>query len=342
MQKPSDQASKGRIKATFKPPLMLRPAHIQTTLASLKPRKILARRRAGAMLDAAVPQILECGLGVRLLGAYSSSQANNKGLVILIHGWEGSIDSAYILSAAAYLFNRGFDIFRLNLRDHGDSHHLNREPFTSTRLTEAVEAVTQILQTYPHERNFLTGFSLGGNFVLRIGMRFSFGSPFLQKIVAVCPLIDPVAATFNLQANHPIYHRYFVNKWKRSLNRKLDFFPNLGYGQAMQEQKDLKTMHEYFVPHHTPYPTALDYLAAYRIHQEQLSELTVPTHIIAADDDPITRRADMKKIQPTPFITIESTTHGGHCGFLQGYSLKSWIDERLAQLCAYSADRPPQ
>jgi len=291
------------------------------------------------MLKASLPQILECGQGVRLLGSYSASPGNSKGLVILLHGWEGSINSAYILSAAAFLFNQGFDIFRLNLRDHGDSHHLNREPFTSTRLTETVDAVSKIILDYPHERNFLAGYSLGGNFALRIGIRLSFGRSPLHKIVAVSPLIDPVSTTFNLQENHPIYHRYFVNKWQHSLKRKLQFFPDLGYGQALMAYKDLAAMNDYFVPHHTNYPTAHDYLSAYRIGQEQLAELTVPTHIIAANDDPITRRTDVEKLQPTPFITLEYTKYGGHCGFLLDYTLKSWIDQRLMQLFAEPEDQ---
>jgi len=332
MQTTAEKAGNGKFTAAFKPPLMLRSSHIQTTLASLKPRKILARRRADNMLKASMPQILECGEGVRLLGAYSASPGNSRGLVILLHGWEGSIDSAYILSASASMFNQGFDIFRLNLRDHGDSHHLNREPFTSTRLSEAVDAVRNIIQKFPHEQNFLAGFSLGGNFALRIGMRLSFGQASLQKIVAVSPLIDPITTTVNLQVNHPVYHRYFVNKWQRSLKRKLEFFPDLGYGQALAEYKDLEAMNDYFVPHHTSYPTARDYLSAYRISQEQLAELTVPTHIIAAGDDPITRRTDLEKLQPTPFITLEYTRYGGHCGFLLDYTLKSWIDQRLMQI----------
>ena len=56
----------------------------------------------------------------------------------------------------------------------------------------------------------------------------SFGQASLQKIVAVSPLIDPITTTVNLQVNHPVYHRYFVNKWQRSLKRKLEFFPDLG------------------------------------------------------------------------------------------------------------------
>ena len=63
---------------------------------------------------------------------------------VLVHGWEGNAESLYILSLAQQLFDLGFDVVRLNLRDHGDTHHLNRELFHSCRLPEVVGAVQRM------------------------------------------------------------------------------------------------------------------------------------------------------------------------------------------------------
>ena len=38
-------------------------------------------------------------------------------------------------------FDADYDVARLNLRDHGDSHHLNDEIFHSCRIAEVVGAV---------------------------------------------------------------------------------------------------------------------------------------------------------------------------------------------------------
>ncbi len=38
---------------------------------------------------------------------------------MLMHGWEGSADSLYLLSASQSLFEAGFEVVRLNFRDHG-------------------------------------------------------------------------------------------------------------------------------------------------------------------------------------------------------------------------------
>ena len=47
------------------------------------------------------------GEGVRLKGYHSAVKETPKGLVILIHGWEGSAESAYIVNTGRYLFRHG-------------------------------------------------------------------------------------------------------------------------------------------------------------------------------------------------------------------------------------------
>ena len=78
------------------------------------------------MVASAREMILDAGEGIRLLGFHSPQPDKRaKGLVILLHGWEGSSDSTYILRAGRCLYRHGYDVFRLNYRDHGESHHLN-------------------------------------------------------------------------------------------------------------------------------------------------------------------------------------------------------------------------
>ncbi|MFW2366041.1 MAG: alpha/beta fold hydrolase, partial [Desulforhopalus sp.] len=237
------------------------------------------------MLDASKEHILDCGNGVRLLGAYSSRPENSNGLTILIHGWEGSIDSSYLLSAAGYLFDSGFDIFRLNLRDHGKSHHLNRELFNSTRLDEVVNGTRKIIHLFPHRHNYLAGFSLGGNFALRVGLQAPANDIPLDKIVAICPLVNPLNTTENMERNLPVYHHYFVKKWQKSLQKKITLFPDLGFNDTLCKLNSLNSMNDYFVPNHTDYATPEAYLNGYALTEERLAELTVDSHIIASEDD---------------------------------------------------------
>lgn len=291
------------------------------------------RRRAKRLLGGAEQVILDCGKGVRLLGFFNCRQQSTKGLVILLHGWEGSSDSCYLLSAATYLFERGFNVFRLNLRDHGASHHLNRGLFNSTRLDEVVNAVAEIHRRFPHYAKYIAGFSLGGNFALRIGIEAPAQSIHLDKIVAVSPLINPAKATRLLEERQLIYHQYFVRKWKRSLRRKLEYFPEHNYGDTLLRLNTLSDMNDYFVPRHTGYSISEDYLNAYGLDGGRLSGLQVDSHIITAKDDPITRIDDLDAIPLRPScLEVEVTDRGGHCGFLEAIHKPSWVDRRLFSL----------
>ena len=62
---------------------------------------------------------------------------------MLFHGWEGSVDSTYVLQTGSRLLADGWDVFRLNFRDHGDSHRLNEALFHSCRIDEVVHALAR-------------------------------------------------------------------------------------------------------------------------------------------------------------------------------------------------------
>jgi predicted alpha/beta-fold hydrolase len=94
---------------------------------------------------------------------------------------------------AARLLESGFEVVRLNFRDHGDTHHLNEEIFHSNRLDEVVNAAVDVAHRFPHRRFVAAGYSLGGNFVLRLALRAPEAGLPLARVAAVCPVLDPSA-----------------------------------------------------------------------------------------------------------------------------------------------------
>ncbi len=321
----------------FRPPLLLCSRHVQTISATTGPRRLLRRSTWKALRRHAREVILDAGEGVRLSGLFSghkdaSGDVGTRDLVTIIHGWEGSGDSLYVLSAAGYLFSQGFDVLRLHLRDHGKSHALNREPFTCTRLREAVAALGAANRAFPHRRHFLVGFSLGGNFALRMALHAPAADIELAKVVAVCPVVLPHLTMEDLEAGFFVYHAYFLHKWKRSLRRKLALFPDLGYGEALQTRHSLRAMNEYFVPHLTELTRPIDYFMGYAIADGVLAGLAVPSHIIAAADDPVIDVRHFDRLARPPCLSLEITPHGGHCGFIKNFRMDSWADERIAEI----------
>ena len=323
----------------FAPPPLLQNPHVQSLLASTTPRKIRLMPRVRQLRNASKSVILDCGNNSQLLGEYSpQQQGGSRGLITLIHGWEGSSQSTYLLSAASTFFRAGYDVFRLNLRDHGPSHHLNRELFNSTLLDEVLGALRAIQENYPHDWQFLAGFSLGGNFALRVAAAAADAGIRLQQTIAVCPVVDPVKTMAAIEQGWWVYEQYFVRKWKRSLQKKLALYPELNFADQLHGMKRLRDFNDYFVPNHTPFNEPAEYFRAYALSAELLSSLDSPAHIIAAQDDPIIIADDFQQLRGIPQLSIETPRFGGHCGFVKNWRLDSWIDERMLEivhLCRY-------
>lgn len=127
----------------YTPPLLLRNGHIQTFLAS-SPLQALG---SNPMQAAARAEIVVTDNGARLLGVRSRrTVVRPKGLVILLHGWEGSSESTYIRRTGGSLYRCRYDVFRLNFRDHDPSHHLNPGFFFAAHLDEVFDAVYRASQ----------------------------------------------------------------------------------------------------------------------------------------------------------------------------------------------------
>ncbi len=319
-------------RSEFTPPRWLRSPHVQSVLSSspLRARRARPRRpRRGATQDAGV---LAVGNGVRLQGVHSVSPgADPRGLVVLLHGWEGSVDSNYMRLTAARLLDAGFAVFRLNFRDHGDSHHLNEGIFHSNRIDEIVDAVRAIAARWPTRPLFAAGYSLGGNFALRLALRArSHGLP-LQRVLAVCPLLDPARTMDAMETGLPIYLRYFERKWRHSLARKRALFPQAhGFADDVLQLR-MRALTEWMVLRHTDFATLDDYFEGYSVAGERLRALPIPADILMAADDPVIPVGEFARIVDFPNVQVELAAHGGHCGFIEGAMLDGYAERWVAQ-----------
>ncbi len=318
----------------FRPPAWIANRHLQSILPSLPLRRPMVERRARAVRAASRPLVLDCGDGVRLMGLHAAAPAGAAAvpprLAVLLHGWEGSADSMYLLSLAQLLHQRGFDVVRLNLRDHGGTHSLNRELFHSCRLPEVVGAVARLQSLFPAHRLALAGFSLGGNFCLRVGARAREAGIRLARIVAVCPVLDPATTLEALELGPAIYHNYFLHKWRRSLRLKQEAWPGAYDFGDMIGDRSLRSMTERMVLKYTEYPDLASYLAGYAVTGALLESLEAPAHVIIAADDPMIHTQDLARLARPASLELTVTRHGGHCGFIDRFGGPSWIDRRIA------------
>ena len=318
----------------FKPAKGLSNRHLQSILSSAGPRKLLEKRRAKQLLKTAKQHLITTPQGVNLLGYLSKTKKDSKGLAIILHGWEGSADSLYVLSSGQKLLDDGFDIFRLNFRDHGDTQHLNKDLFNSTRLQEVVEAVKYLCEKFGGLHNVLCGYSLGGNFCLRVANLAKAQHIALDQAIAICPLLHPPTTMDVLNTGFPVYEKYFVKKWKRSLFKKLQYHSHLDYGNSLKKLKTLDQMNEFFVVDYTNFATTNEYFEAYSILGEGLKNLAIPTTIITSLDDPMIPAKQLSSLYTSAWLSIELQDHGGHCAFIKNWKFESWASDRISELVA--------
>lgn len=324
----------------FEPRWPLRHAGVQSALASFKPRNW--PKRGHRMARAAVRHVLDCGEGVRLMGLHSAQPAGApaKGLVVLIHGWEGSHDSVYLFSLACTLYDAGYNVFRLNLRDHGGTHDLNPEMFHSARIGEVLGAVKAVGQFDPTRPLFVVGFSLGGNFSLRVGLRGHEIGVQPDLAIGICPAINPGATLRALDTGPKLFHKYFIEKWRRTLRAKAEAWPQRYDFSDIWDLTNFVEITSRFVERYTEYGALEKYLASYTLTPDVLGASRVPLAIITAQDDPVVPYSDFHGIEDRAGLRVLAPKYGGHCGFVENFRLRSWAEKRVLELFEqHGADR---
>ncbi|MFP5304573.1 MAG: YheT family hydrolase [Gammaproteobacteria bacterium] len=324
----------------FTPAALIRHAQLQSVLATKSPR----RRRwlaAGNRMEAVAQyHVLDAGDGVRLTGYHSRQEsAEPRGLVVLIHGWEGCHDSTYLYSMSCALFAAGYNVFRLNLRDHGGTHHLNREVFHSARIKEVVGAIRAVRALDRTEPLFVVGFSLGGNFALRVGIHGPAGGVTPRLTIGICPSINPRATIKAIDDGSLLFRWYFMNKWRRTVTAKAAAWPEYAASaQSYLQMKRLLDITARFAEEQTEYGAMEPYLAAYTLTPDQILDAPSPLAIITAADDPVIPVDDFRGLAPTRSLqALHVTAHGGHCGFIENLALQSWAERRVLALLAAAA-----
>jgi len=297
----------------FQPPRGMANPHVQTVLSSMG-RKLWPAQQHVAFHASARREIVEVD-GVKL--ALDLNLQPGRPLIMIIPGWLGHSQSSYALSSGHALYDAGFSIARFNLRDHGDTAHLNEGMFNSALIDEVVALALDTSARYGCGPSGLLGFSLGGNFALRVARAI----PELATL-AVCPAIAPADTMYSIDRN-PIYQRYFVRKWRKVWLEKQRAFPGLyEFGESLQ-LTTVSALTDYFVRYHSDFGSTDEYFAAYDLSRDALAG--VKAHVLAAADDPIIPHTQYLSLPDS--LNLHITPKGGHHAYLQTWKLASWFDQ---------------
>jgi predicted alpha/beta-fold hydrolase len=283
------------------------------TLASF----FLSRR---IVLPAPEERLIEVEPGVKVLcQCHWQNDRQTPLTLVVVHGLEGSSESAYMLGLAKKGLAAGMNVVRMNQRNCGGTEGVAPTLYHSG-LSRDVAAVAQNLIEQDRISKFaLVGFSMGGNLVLKLAGEWGREGPSqFRAVAAVCPAMDLAASSDALHSrSNRLYEYYFIWKLRRRLRSKARLFPKVFETSRLRGVNTLREFDDKITAHYCGFTGAVDYYAR-AAAANVVDRIALPAFILHAANDPFIRilPETRKKILANPNITFLETEDGGHCSFL--------------------------
>jgi predicted alpha/beta-fold hydrolase len=248
--------------------------------------------------------------------------------VVLVHGFCGSDQSAYLIRMAHRLLRQGLRAVRLNLRGCGSGKGLSKHSYHSGKSEDVGEALKALQKECPSSPLILLGYSLGGNIVLKLAGEWGqTAHHYLTKVIAVCPGIDIQKSVEQLgQKENWIYNWKFCQELR-------EYALNLAPELPIPDEFTIAEFDNLFTAPLNGFADAQDYYnraSAVSV----IPEIQIPCRILFSKDDPFISHTVLDHMPLRENIHIFKTERGGHLGFLgdprtkRGYR---WLDSLLLE-----------
>ncbi|ASI95263.1 hydrolase [Vibrio rotiferianus] len=258
--------------------------------------------------------------------------ARNKPIFVLFHGLEGCFYSPYANGLMNAFSKSGWLSVMMHFRGCSGKPNKKARAYHSGEVTDARFFLEQLNQQFPNTPKVAVGISLGGNMLANYLAQYK-DDPILSAATIVSAPLDLSACANRIeQGFSKVYKRYLLSSLKRNALQKHDLIQGelaLSYSSIkrvtrLYEFDDLVT-----APLHG-FKDAQDYYDQCS-GLSKLQQITLPTLIIHAKDDPFMTEAVIPKFVLPDNIDYRLYENGGHVGFLTGTALKPkfWLEEAL-------------
>jgi uncharacterized protein len=318
----------------FVPHKRLRNPHLMTIAATFWRRKF-------PRLPESDTRFFELEQGTQVRGE-CHWQVNRKThpTLVLLHGLEGSSESAYMFGTAEKAFVSGFNVIRLNQRNCGGTEKLTPTLYHSGLSGDMGGVLLELIKDDGLSEIFAAGFSMGGNLVLKMAGEFGDVVPReLRAIVAIAPALDLAACADALaQPRNFLYNRHFVKSLKKHMRYKSSLYPGLFPLEfaAFRRIRTVRDFDDVVTARFCGFQDAADYYKRSSA-SKLLSAIRCPTLILTAQDDPFVPFGPFQNsaIQENPHITLIAPPHGGHCAFIseERGADRFWAEARIVEFC---------
>lgn len=255
--------------------------------------------------------------------------------VLLLHGLEGSIHSSYIRGAVSQLVCAGYQVVVMHFRSCSEENNRLLQSYHSG-VSDDLQLVIEILRRENIIIEYLVGFSLGGNVLLKwLGEQRQYFQVKAAVAISV-PLRLDECATAIAQGFSQIYARHLLKTLKLKVHQKKRQFAH-AISLTHNEIKRLASFWEFddkvTAPIHG-FSSAADYYAKVSSRQF-LKFIEIPTLIIHAKDDPfMNEQVIPEATELSPKVTFELSERGGHVGFVEGpwpWKAEYYLEKRVVE-----------
>lgn len=295
-------------------------------------------------LPAAQKCIIEVASGSSVL-TYVHLQPNHNEhpTLLIIHGLEGSSESAQVRGLCRKALTQKMNVVRMNMRNCGGTLHLSNTLYNGGMSADVITVARHMQKTFGLKDIFVAGFSLGGNLALKAAGELGDDAPGLfAGVCTVSPSIDLNASVESLARGiNKIYELHFLRGLTAKLRQKSMLFPEKYDVEMLKLVKTIKDFDDKFTAPDGGYGNADNYYkCASSINF--IEKIRVPTLIIASKDDPIVPFESFlcDKLK-SKYVTLLTPEWGGHSGFLgavseatgQDRSDRFWAEHRVVAFC---------
>ncbi len=255
--------------------------------------------------------------------------------LLILHGLEGSGESGYMMGTAAKALAAGMNVVRMNQRNCGGMDYASPTLYHSGLSSDVKAVAHHLIERDGVQRLVLSGFSMGGNLVLKTtGEWGAEHPPQVKGTVAISPALDLAASADALhELQNRAYEWHFVRSLHVRFRRKAALFPGQGYDVSrLQGANSVRTFDNQITAPYGGFGNADNYYAK-AAAANVVGQITLPTLVIHAADDPfiIITPQSRAQLEANPNIHYVETCTGGHCAFLAPPNQASAYDGRWAE-----------
>lgn len=266
--------------------------------------------------------------------------ADGAPLVLVLHGLEGSAQSAYVGEVVRRARSFGFATAAMEFRSCSRTPNLLLRSYHSGETCDLAFVVEQLVREDSHRPWFAAGWSLGANVLLKWLGEVGASAP--RSLCAAAAVSTPFDLEVAARACDARYGgaiaRHFLKTLVPKAIAKARAFPGVLDEAAVRACRTFQRFDDLVTAPIHGFADARDYWQ--RSSSKRFVEhIRVPALVVSAQDDPLVPHEawPVAAIAANPHLVAEWLPRGGHCGFVEGalpWRPLRWAEARVLRFFA--------